>query len=1003
MIRKLSFVLFYLASFSVAIAQQDIGGVVKSASGEPLAGATVMEKGTSNGTITDLDGKFNLSVQSNRAILVVSYLGYETLEVPASRNLTIILTTDIQQLDEIVILGYGTVKKSDLTGSVVPLRTEDFEDQPMIRVEDALNGRTAGVFVNRSNGSPGAPIRIRIRGSNSINGSSEPLYVIDGFIGADIRNVDPDDIATLEVLKDASATSIYGSRGANGVIIITTRRAEKGEAKIDFDYFYSADEVSKKIDLLNAADYMQVVNEKQLALGNTPFFTQDEIDSFRRNGGTDWQDELFQQGYTQNAKLTISGAGEKTNYYISGNYSNQKGIIRNSSYKRYGFRTNIDSDVRDFIKVGTNLYFTRENNLNTKRYAGTGGPVVGALGWAPNLPVKDPLSGDYSAPNGAYGAVTANPIFTVEERNTEDFRNYFLGNVYTEIKIFEGLTARISGGVNLIDDETNTFDRNFPGASPSTSIIRVGNSSIVNWQNTNQLTYQKVIKDDHSLNATFIYEQQAFTSKSNNSSTSDLISTSLGYYNLSLGGSPVLTSGYSEWALQSYVGRVNYAFRGKYLLTASVRTDGSSRFAEENRYGTFPSVAIGWRVTEESFLHNSNWLSDLKIRGSYGQTGSQAVPPFGTIERIRVAAFPLNGTQLSPTVIPSAPSNKDLRWEVTTQVDLGVDASFLRGKLNASFDFYKKNTEDLHLSVQLPLYDGGGSVLRNIGEVENKGFEMVLGYTEAIGDFRVHANFNLSMNRNKVLSLGEDSVLFVRDDFSPSVTDVNPFVLSEGGPLGQFAGYVYEGVWKSSEADLAGVYGSSPGDARYADINGDSVINFEDVAVIGNAQPNFIWGFNSIFEYKGISLNLFFQGVHGNEVFNFNKYWTTAGGADIRNATNRDILNRWTPENENSEIPGFTTTSNTRLSSSQFIEDGSFVRLRNITLGYDIPTSVLSRIGLRRANIYLSGQNLLTMTNYSGYDPEVSSTEVSDDVAVGLDNGAYPNARSYIIGVKIGL
>lgn len=983
--------------------QQSVTGNVSDENGEPLPGATIQEKGTTNGTITDVNGNFSLNVPEN-ATISISFVGFVTKEVQLNGRsvIDVQLSPDISSLEEVVVVGYGTQKKSDLTGSVASISSSDFEAQPVIRIEDAINGKAAGVQVQKPNGAPGSAMKIRIRGANSINGGNDPLYVIDGYIGADITSLNPNEIESINILKDASATAIYGSRGSNGVVMITTKTAKAGDSKIEFNTFYSTDQIMNTYELLNGVQYMETVNARHDALNISPQFTTAEIDAVRANGGTDWQDEVFRNGSTQNYQLAFSGGNEKNRYYLSGTVAQQKGIILNSNYKRYGLRANINSKLGERFDLVFTSYNTYEESRNNYNQNGRNNASGVSLIFPPNISVWDETTNNYSI-SPSYGPIAGNPVFSASEIIYDSKKIQTLTNLQLNYKILEGLTFSVNGGVKAY-----YFDNPFlKTAAPGSPIgnTEAGHNNGYNWnlQNTNILNYNKVFAEKHSINVSAIYEQQTSVSRNNGAWATGFPTISLGYDNLSLGATSRVSSGYEDWHLQSYLGRLNYTFDEKYLFTATFRADGSSKFYGDNKYGYFPSGAFAWRLSDESFIQSIGVFQDLKLRASYGLTGSQAVGPYKTLSLLQLGQnYSFNGTtDQSIGIGPGVSSNPDLKWETTAQTDIGLDFSFFDGRLSGTVDYYYKKTSDLLLNVSIPDYSGGGSVTKNVGSLENKGYEFLLsGILLDQNKVRLQTSFNLSINRNKVLDLGKETEIFTDGGYGGASYSAPPFILRVGEPMGQFRGFIFDGLWKSSEAAEAAEYGKVPGDSKYVDVDGNKSYGGEDMVNIGSAQPDFIWGWNTTLEYAGFDLSIFINGVQGNDVWNQTKWLTIGMGADVKNPTSVDILNRWTPENENTTVAGFSSSNVTYAQSSQFVEDGSFIRLNNVTLGYGLPSGFLAN-ALQEARIYVSAQNLFVITKYSGIDPELTSTPTWSDVAQGIDNGTYPSTRRITMGLKV--
>ena len=979
-----------------------VKGTVTDEKGQPLPGVTISLKQSPLGTTSNADGSYSIALPDGKGTLAFSYLGFVKQEVPVNGRTTISvrLVQDVTGLQEAVVIGYGTTKRADLTGAIATVSAASFEKQPIIRVEDALKGRAPGVQVQKPNGTPGAGMKIRVRGGNSITGNSDPLYVIDGIIGGDIRTLNPSDIASMDILKDASSTAIYGSRGANGVVMITTKSGKPGPNTVAFDAFYSMDKVSKKYDLLSAAEYMEVANIKQDVDGLNPLFTPAQIEEARRSGGTDWQDEILRTGRTQNYQLSFSGGSDRTRYYISGNIADQKGIVENSSYRRYGLRANVQSAVGKRLDFSLNLYGTFEKSRNTYGYDGRNTALGSALIFPPNVSIWDTATKDYSR-SPSYGPITSNPVFSTNEQIYDANLLNVLASAQLNYRITDDFSISVSGGVNGNNYNNPYLKRYQPGNNLTSTEAGYDNGFTWTLQNTNLLNYAKVFNTIHSLKVTAGYEQQLSTSKNSSAWATGFPTIALGYNDLSLGPTRRVGSGYSQWSLQSYLGRVNYTLEDKYLFTVTFRADGSSKFKGNNRYGYFPSGAFAWRMSEEPFIRNLNVFSDLKLRSSYGLTGNQAIGPYKTLNLLKTAemSYPFDGNNLSVGIGPGTPANPELKWETTAQLDLGIDFGFFGGRLSGALDYYHKKTTDLLLDVNIPDYNGSGTRTSNVGSLQNKGIELMLnGMVVDREDLRLQTGFNISANRSKVLDLGGAEEIYTNGGYN---IGTNPFIVKVGEPLGQFRGYVYEGVWKTPEAAEAAKVQRQPGDAHYLNVNGDGEISGPDMMKIGSAIPDFTWGWNTTLQWKDFDLNLLFNGSQGNDVWNFTRWLPMSFSTDARYATAREVLDRWTPKNENSDIPGITTSTNTLQQTSQFVEDGSFIRLSNITLGYNLPLSLMKSWKISQARFYVSGQNLFVITKYKGFDPELSTTPNSSDVAVGIDNSTYPAFRTFTVGVRL--
>ncbi|OHX64646.1 SusC/RagA family TonB-linked outer membrane protein [Flammeovirga pacifica] len=994
-----------------AFAQSTISGVVKDNAGTPLPGVTVAIVGTTYGTTTDFNGKYTLTEVTADAKLRISFIGMVTQEILVGNQSTIDiqLETDYEELEEVVVVGYGTVKKSDVTGSVGSIKNEDLNTLPVARADQALQGRIAGVEVQNNDSAPNGHTSIRIRGANSVVGGNAPLIVLDGFqSGMSLNQINPNDIASIEVLKDASATAIYGSKGANGVILITTKNgAKEQKPTISYNGFVQIQQVAKKIDLMNAADYAETVNANRTELGGNEVFTPEEIQGFKTNGGTDWQDEIYRNGFTQNHHLGISGASEMLNYNISAEFLDTKGVIEGSSYNRYSLRPNLSFKLSEKLKLNLNSYIAREVDHPTTQNSFTDSPIFASQVWAPTKPVYDE-EGNYSLPGGGYGPVaTGNPKALAVEPVRDNFTNRLSINGDLNYKIIDGLTLNIMGGYNQFDYENNYFNNSKILQNPGqeTAGIAVGRTTTL--QNTNMLNYTKSI-EKHNFNVTAVLEQQYEERNWSESGARGELLNAGGYNGLQMGSEYLLpTSSRSKRTLLSYMGRVNYNYDSRYLLTVTARSDGSSVFGANNKRAFFPSVALGWNVTNEEFLKTSETLTNLKIRGSWGQVGNQAIAPYTTLPRLRTGAsaqFPINGMNLSSGVaISPTAANPDLKWETTTQANIGFDAEFFGGKIQATFDYYNKLTEDLLQNAPLPKTSGSSNVLRNIGKVENKGIELYIGATPVMsGGFEWNTGITFSRNRNEVVDLGDVEEMPIGNGGGlPGFNNV--IWLETGQPMGVFRGYEYSGVWTSAEADEAAKVTSGgvaffPGAPKYVDQNGDGVIDDEDIVNIGNAHPNFSFGWNNTFKYKGFDLTVFIQGVQGKDTWNLSRVRAEITNND-GDATSTKILNRWSEDNQNTDVPSFQGyNAFSMTNSSRWLEDASYIRIKAINLGYTFSDEMVSKLGIGSARVYLNGTNLFTFTNYSGYEPEAST---GTDTWGGIDMASYPSQKSYTLGLNV--
>jgi TonB-linked SusC/RagA family outer membrane protein len=1005
------------------------GTVTDASTGDALVGVNVVIDGTTTGVSTDINGKYSIAVPNLNVVLQISYIGYIAQKIPVN-GMTVIdfaLTNDLQTLEDVVVVGYGSVKKTDLTGSVSSVKTAELLQMPTQRIDQALQGRTAGVFIMNTDGAPGGNTIIRIRGLNSIMGGSEPLVVIDGLQDANINQINPNDIASMEILKDASATAIYGSRGANGVIIITTKLGVKGKPVIDAGYNIGFQKLAHKMPSMSTADFARITNKNrmlQTASGNipVPIFSDTQIANWEKNGGTDWQDQVYQIGVLQNSNLAISGATDKLKYMISLGYLDHEGIIIKTKYSRVSLRANLSADVTDWMDFGLNYSYTKETH-KTSAYD----IVTTAQLWAPTEPVYDE-NGNYWVHTPGYGeAGTWNPVATALEPIIDNPSYNNNANLFLNFKILKGLSFKVMGGAVFSNNYYRAFyNNNTSNGKPNNGLGNVNESVNERYQNTNILTYDNTF-GAHHLTFTGVVEQITDAGKGSNIEGKNFLVEQLNFDNMGGAKSLSVSSWHSQRSLLSYMGRVNYGLKGKYLATFSYRADGSSVFGKDNKWGYFPSGSLAWRISQENFLKNSPLVNDLKLRVSYGITGNQGISPYQSFARLGSSPawmynYPLNGQSATNIGFGvSGVANTSLKWESTAQSNIGVDVGFFNGRLTSTIDVYRKVTKDLLMDMELPGYVGVSSVLANVGSVENKGIEIIIGGDPLVGDLRWNTSFNLTVNRNKVLNLGPNKRinahlgtggLGLYDDF---------MFLEVGKPFGLMNGWKFLGLWRSDQDAEARSYGQLPGDPHYADVAGvdadgnivpgpDGVVDKYDQMTILNVFPKFTWGFTNQFTYKGVELSFLLIGSVGNELLNTVRIRRELAGE----GNDPKILNYWTPENQNTTQPAMYDAKyredqllvNTYLfgwnygETSRFVEDASFIRLKTITLAYSFEQRLLKTIGIQKSRIYVSGTNLLTITKYSGYDPEVALYNGSD-AAMGVDAGIYPSSKMYTFGIEL--
>ncbi|MGN6439204.1 MAG: TonB-dependent receptor [Agriterribacter sp.] len=1025
---------------------QRITGTITNEKGEPLSGVSVIEKGTQNGVVTNENGRFAITVKDQTAVLEITYVGYKSKAVTASSSeIKIVLESDDANLSDIVVVGYGTQKKSDLTGSVSSVKGADLTKLPTQRVDQALQGRAAGVMVQNTDGAPGGNATIRVRGGNSITGGNNALVVVDGIQGVNISTINPNDIESLEVLKDASATAIYGARGANGVILITTKRGVSGKPVFNYGFSIGSQKLNHKLSLMNAGDYARKSNDWAATQNGTPSapiepiipFTKEQIASLDANGGTDWQDEIYRNGLLQNHQLSISGGGEMARYFVSGGYMNQQGIVLNTKYVRYNLRSNLDLKLNRWLSAGVNLNVIKDKGNvppvgEGTRFGDILGQVINTVArFDPITPVYD-ASGNYNykalkgGPDGSkiYADNDVwNPMATALETKAE--RNNITNEISTflDFKLLTGLSLRITGAasINTNDDKHYYGTKTQPGRGVN-GLGDLAENKYEYYQNSNILTYTNTFNDKHALTVTGVAEQQLIESKGSFIAAQGFFSDETGINDL--GGASQINERYNTFAkqtLNSFLGRVNYVFDEKYMITASYRADGSSVFGANNKWGYFPSAAAAWRISGESFMQDWKVVSNLKLRGSWGKTGNQAIQPYQTLATVASGFnYPYDGNT-NPNIgfALGRAANPNLKWETTEQSNIGLDMGFFNDRLTATIDVYKKTTTDLLLNKQVEGYTGFSTILSNVGSIQNKGLEISLGGKPLTGaNLRWNTAVNISFNRSKVLALLDDQPLAIRTNTGGGYqiygSGFSVKYLQVGQQVDQMRGYVNLGTWSEAERAQAKAMGQAPGEAKWKDVNGDGKITRagDGNEVIGNASPKFIYGWNNNISYKNFDLTFLIQGSYGNDIFNAVRIKTE----NPSNGLSTNLNNRWTIDNQNTNVPVFLSSRDRNMldlgtnqtsgigvdqRSSRWVEDGSYLRMKNITLTYTLPMSVLSKIRISRLAVYATAINLFTITKYTGYDPEVSSFNAGGAGGLGIDLSNYPTAKALMFGINL--
>lgn len=993
--------------------QRIVGGRITDANGEPLEGVTITLKQSQRSVISDRTGRYEVQVPDNETALIFTMVGYSRAErsIGQASILNVVLQQAVDDLEEVVVVGYGTVRKSDLTGSVATISEQDVKATPIVDFGRALQGRAPGVLVTQNAGSPGSPATIRIRGTGSVNAGNDPLYVVDGFPTSSINTLNPADIESIEILKDASSTAIYGSRGSNGVVIVTTKRGKAGQNEIAFESYYGIQKVRRTIPLLNSRQYAEFINDARVNGGGAAYFDGSSAERPRPDQvdiNTDWQEQVLRTAPLQQYQLMLTGGESKTRYAISGNIYSQEGIIDRSSFKRYTLRTNIDRELSKHVAVGLNLTGSMTNGQAAHSQIGGGsnaGVMNAAINYAPVFPVFNEEGSYYRDQGPLNGNLVDNPVGIAREITDKTLGNRLFVNAFADVKLWEGLTLRTSLGGNLENVKNNYYvTRNIGLGMGTNGMARISANMGREWLNENTLTFDRAFGDQHHLTALAGYTVQGTYVEGVTANAADFIDDFALYHNLGAGGTlqrPYSDSG--DWALQSYLARINYRFQGRFLLTLTARADGSSRFGPNKKYGFFPSGAFAWRVINESFMRNQQTISDLKLRISYGLTGNQDIRNFGYLSIIGNVQYPLGGANpvLQTGAIPVSVSNLDLGWESNAQLDAGIDLAFWSNRVRITADYYRKRTFNLLFDVNVPQTTGYSTSLRNIGEVENRGFELALN-TDNVkrGAFEWTTAINLTSNRNKILSLDG------REEFTTGAGSghhvvSNTVLMKVGEPLGNFYGRKVIGIFQSDEeARTSGQPNAEAGDLRYADINNDGEINDNDRTVIGNGNPPWFGGMSHYFRWRNIDLSLFLQGSLGNDILNFARF--DLYNLNGNNNQSVDVLDRWTPTNPSQTIPRANSTGGQRILSSFHIEDGSYLRLKNIALGYTFEGIQIKGMGIREVRIYAAAQNYLTFTDYKGFDPEVSRFG-SSAINQGMDFDGYPNAKTILFGLNIKL
>ena len=1034
--RGLCLSVLLLSTLGASAQAVKIGGTVRDEKGEPLPGVSVMVKGTTTGTTTDGKGEYTINAPGagTRQFLYIGYM-VQDQEIRNRNRIDVTMYEDAQQLDEVVVVGYGTQRKRDLTGAIVSVSADKIKERPYSNVMQSLAGQLPGVQITSTQGAPGMAPNIKVRGTSTINAGSNPLYVVDGVpledMGSEttsdsnlggntnpLNTINPADIESVEILKDASSAAIYGSRGANGVVLITTKQGKVGQTRVEASYELGVSEVARRIDVMNAPEWIEfetAARQNTLAteLRKNPNYTSDLQKSVvpvefsdpewlaRIGTGTDWQDVLFRTGITHNFRASVSGGNEKTQFMASTGYLNTKGVVDQNKYNRLTLRSNLRHKISRHFNMGLNMSFARMNDASF----GTAGksdvvslavqsdPIFPLYNENGNLGFKDPNSIWNTFQK--YGFQLWHPYSLTREMDKNRVTNNASAVAFLEWNILDGLALKTSISGNIDEARYHSYWNDGQKWGYSGYVPAEGKSvtkSVFNWVSETTLNYNKIF-GDHAVTGLLGYTAQEQRidngSMAAGSFPNDMVHT------LNAGKIKSGSTDASEWAMISYLARATYSYKGKYLMSAAIRADGCSRFGANNRWGYFPSASVGWRISEEKFMEDLRWMDNLKLRASFGVTGNNQIPNYGAIGTLGYASYAFDNVTSQGLYVNTYP-DENLKWEKTRQFDVGLDISLFNQRVNITYDYYYSRTVDMLLNVPIPAITGFTKTLTNIGELENQGMELSVNTRNIVGKFTWTTDFNISGNRNKVLKLGPAN--------DPIIDNVNSAMLKTevGQPIGNFYGYIFDGVIMSEkELTQYPVWpGSEAGDPRVRDVDGSGSIDEKDRTIIGNYQPDFTWGMTNTFTWKGWELAVMINGVHGNEIMNQQARFSK-GHNGSRNAY-KMVTGFWKSESEpgNGQIFKPRVVQNTvqAQSSSYWVEDGSFVRIKNIRLGYTFPQKWSRRLGIASLKIYANVENLHVFSDYPNFDPEGSTFQTGRKV--GLDYGTYPNPRVWSVGIN---
>ncbi|PWD99495.1 SusC/RagA family TonB-linked outer membrane protein [Marinilabilia rubra] len=1017
---KLSAILLWCFIPISAYSQERVvtGRVIDKENQEPIPGVSIVIEGTSTGTITDMDGNYSLEVDGPDTKMTFSFIGFEaqTVEVGTQQQIDISLRPDIVDLDEVVVVGYGTMKKRDLTGAVASVKGSSMDKGSPVSMQSALAGRVAGVQVTQTDNGPGAGVKVLIRGGSTLTGGNQPLYVIDGFpIVPDDSNpnqnpladLNPNDIESMEILKDASSTAIYGAEGANGVIIITTKLGKAGRPSIDVNYSYGLSEMTNVPNILSPDEYLNWQIEKgPITQFYDPTVYTGAWQQIKDSGqpGNVWIDRITRQGETHKADVSFSGGSEGMQYRLSGSYLGQEGVLQNSDFERFNLNANLEQEIGKRIKIGASLKYSKAESNGMVNSWDESAVVKTAFQINPFMP-EDYDIDQIDEEAETYTWNNENVLTYMDEVDISSATERMIGNMFFQYKIANGLNFYTSYGLNSFSDDSHEF---YP--SSVRRGYRVGgfanfrNRKMLNTAYQARFNFNKRV-NDHSFNVTTVFEAKKFEMTDKRFGAEGFEDESRGVYDLSSVVTPYFPSNiYSDNSMMSYMGRLGYNYKGKYLLTASFRADGSSKFGENNKWGYFPSAAIGWLASEEGFIKDLNTFDLLKLRLSYGVTGNNQIPTYQSLANLSTEKYVFDES-VYVGMVPGRIANPDLKWETTQQYNVGMDLGFFKNRLLVTAEAYYKETNDLLLEVQLPNTSGFNTAIQNVGSISNKGFELAINTVNIDNkDFKWTTAFTYSLNRSEVLDLGERDEMFFSRKFYHKIED--EVVIRVGEPVGRFYGYIEDEVL-NSENEIANspdmvMLENEVGQVKLKDVNGDGVVTPADKVLIGNTTPDFIGGLNNEFNYKNFDLSFFLRWSYGNDVINGNVSFLDRVGRGNWNTLQGYADHAYSPLNPEGTVHGSVPDTYSNLMRSSYVEDGSFLKCDYITLGYTLPKPILTRVNVNKLRVFARVDNPFMITRYSWYDPEVSTGwGTVAKVGPGVDLGSYPRSTTYTLGASI--